>query len=318
MRRVNRALLAGAAVGSILLGLAGAQAAGATGPARPDWHNYTCKGNAISPGVLAGDYLNVVVKGVCYVNSGIANVSKNLTVTPRSTLVAAFGMNDRTKRGGSALYVSGNLYVRPGSTLILGCEDRYDNIFGKKSPTFPCFDDPHPKKPTLSSHGYVGGNLIALRSLGVVVHNSTIGGSVIERSGGGGLNCRPTGEFAEFKSPVYSDYEDDWVGRTLEILGLRSCWYGALRDYVGRDGVVEKNIMADPDAGEVNTNVIKRDLICRLNKPAIQFGDSDGKPNRVARSAQGQCAFNVILPSPAPEAHLHVKVKYLPISVRLR
>jgi hypothetical protein len=317
MGGLNRAMLAGAAVVSILLGFAAVQAAAATGSARPDWRNYTCKGTAISPGVLAGNYLNVEVKGVCYVNGGIANVAKNLTVTPRSTLVAAFGMNDRTKRGSSALNVSGDVYVRPGATLILGCEDRYDNFFGKKSPTFPCFDDPHPKAPTLSSHGYIGGDLIALRSLGVVVHNSTIGGSVVERSGGGGLTCRPTGEFAVFKSPVYSDYEDDWVGRTLEVLGLRSCWYGALRDYIGRDGVFSKNIMADPDAGEVNTNVVQRDLICRLNKPAIQYGDSDGKPNRVGRSAQGQCAFNVILPSPAPEAHLHVKVKYLPISVPL-
>jgi len=54
------------------------------------------------------------------------------------------------------------------------------------------------------------------------------------------------------------------------------------------------------------------------DKPAIQFGDSDGTPNLVGQKALGQCGFKVILPSPAPEAHIPVKVKHLHISLPLR
>ncbi len=43
-----------------------------------------------------------------------------------------------------------------------------------------------------------------------------------------------TGIFATLESPVYSDYEDSTIGGNLRVTGLGSCWYGALRDHVGR------------------------------------------------------------------------------------
>jgi hypothetical protein len=150
-----------------------------------------------------------------------------------------------------------------------------------------------------------------------VVHNSSIGRNVDEIGGGGGLTCAPKGPFKLFGSPVYSDYEDTQVGGSLRIIGLHSCWLGALRNSVGVDLTVHRNKMRDPDAMEVNSNWVGKDISCLANRPKVQFGDGDGKSNAVAGRAFGECSFRVVLPDPAPEAHLHVRVRWKHISVRI-
>ena len=132
------------------------------------------------------------------------------------------------------------------------------------------------------------------------MHASTIGANVVERGGGGGVSCTPKGIFAAFKSPVYSDYEDNWVGGNLTVTGLRSCWFGALRNSLRNSALVAGNTMADPDAMEVVSNTVRRSLSCFGNSPAVQYGDSVGTPNVVRRWATGECGFNVFQPNPAP------------------
>jgi hypothetical protein len=258
-----------------------------------------CAGTLKKPGVLTGHHVNVVVVGACAVNAGRAAVQDNVVITPGGTLVAASARNDRTHTGASNLTVGGNITVLRGGTLILGCE----------APAFPCVDDPSPKHPTLSSTSLVSGNLIAANSLGVLVHHSSIGGNVLQSGGGGGRKCVPAGVFAEFKSPVYSDYEDNWVGGNLSVSGLRSCWFGALRNTVHGNVAASANKMADPDANEVLTNLVHGNIACFGNSPAVQFGDSHGMPNRVVGFAVGQCGFNVLNPNPAPNGPLtHISV----------
>jgi hypothetical protein len=306
--------------GLVLGVLAAGQATAGASAGRPgaSGSTFICSGTAKSPGTLAGTHSNVTVRGVCEVNAGPALVRHNLVITRGGALAAIFGLNDRTGKGHSRLTVGGNLIVKPGATLVMGCDRQYDVAFGHRSANFACADDPHPNKPTLFSHEVVDGSLIAHQPLGVVVHNSTIHGSVTESSGGGGVNCTPKGVFKLFGSPVYSDYEHMQIDGNLTVTGLRSCWFGAIYLQVRGSLIASGNKMADPDAMEVVTNTVRHNLICRRNHPAIQFGDSDGSPNRVGRRARGQCGFNVILPSPAPEAHIHhVKVKHLHISVRL-
>jgi hypothetical protein len=279
------------------LGLLGAGAASAA----PAWHRggpFTCSGTPKSPGVLAGMHSSVVVTGTCVVNAGPASVQRDVLVTPGSVLLAAYALNDRTDSGTSNLTVDGNLIVRSGGTLIMGCEAAH----------FACLDDPHMKHPTLNSSSSVNGSLIALGALGVVVHSSSIDGSVLQRGGGGGLSCTPAGIFKQFKSPVYSDYEDISVGRSLAISGLRSCWLGALRNHV-HNVLVQGNRLADPDANEVNSNFVSGSIACFRNVPAIQFGDGHGVSNRVGRFAFGQCGFRVLKPNPAPHGPLmHISV----------
>jgi hypothetical protein len=320
MRRLlrNASYLIG--MGALVAGvLAAGQVAATASSAHPGSSptSFTCSGTGTAPGTLAGTYSSVKVKGICEVNAGPAKVLHNLVIEPGGTLAAVFGLNDKTGKGHSSLAVGGNLVVQKGAALLMGCDHFYDVAFGHKSPNFACVDDPNQNKPTLSSHDTVGGDLIEHSPLGVVVHNSSVHGNVIETGGGGGVNCTPTGVFALFKVPVYSDYEHMTIGGSLRVTNVHSCWFGAIYLSVRGSVNVSGNKMDDPDAMEVVTNTIHGNFTCKANKAAIQFGDSDGKSNRVGGKASGQCGFSVILPSPAPEAGIKGPVKHLHISIHL-
>ncbi len=293
-RPAGRAL----AVGGLLAGLVAAPtlAASASGTIT----TYTCRGTPQAPGVLAGRFKgNVVVRGACAVNGGPAVVEGNLRVARGGALLAAFAMNDRTGKGASSLTVEGNLVVARGAAAALGCEPNF----------FTCIDDKG-KTPSLQSRVTIGGDLASYRALGVLVHNTSVAGDVSQFGGGGGLTCKPQGIFAAFNSPAYSDYEDDAIGGSVAVSGVRSCWLGLLRNAVHGSLSFEGNRMADPDANEVLHNYVNRSLSCSANSPAVQYGDSGGSPNVVNGGAYGQCGFRVMKPNPAPSGPLE------PISIR--
>ena len=274
--------VAGAAVGTVTAG---------AGASRTD-HASVCTGTVASPGVLAGTYhSDVVVQGVCFVNGGAANVQGNLIVAPGAALNATFALNDVAGTGTSSLTVRGNLLVQNNGTLVLGCEPNFST----------CSDDPN---NVLTGSNHVQGNLTSTQPLGVVVHTTTIDGNVIEAGGGGGAfsgpgaNCTPTGVFAAFGSPVFSDYEDNTIGGSLNVFGLQTCWLGSLRNTVAGNIVDINNTMADPDAGEVLQNTVRGNLVCIGNSPAVQYGDSGASPNIVGGNAVGQCGFDVLSPDP--------------------
>lgn len=286
------AMLAVATVG--MLGGAGVASAATAGRG-----TFVCAGTFKSPGVLTGWHRSVVVRGVCEVNAGRAYVRGDLSVAAGGALLALFALNDRTGHGHSSLSVGGNVFVYRGGAAVLGCG----------AADFPCVDDPNQKNPTLISSDTIGASLIVTQALGVVVHESRINGSVLQSGGGGGLTCTPSGIFAQFKSPVYSDYSSNSIGGNLIVTGLRSCWFGTLMTRVRGNVYVAGNTMADPDAMEVNSDFILGNMWCSGNSPAIQFGDSMGVPNRVGRMATGQCGFNVLKPNPAPTGPLeHISV----------
>ena len=267
-----------------LLGLSG----GASGAATPV--AFTCTGTSASPGPLpAGTYSSVTVTGVCAVNDGQVVVTGDVTVEAGGALVAAFANNVVGGSGTSGLTVDGNIDVGTGATLILGCEAAH----------FACVDDPNQNNPTLNAAETVKGSLISSAPLGVVVHLTKVGGDVTEVGGGGGVNCTPTGIFAKFQSPAYSDYEDNTMGGNLRVTGLNSCWFGALRNKVGGSATFGHITLADPDGSENLTNTIAGNLLRPDNSPAIEYGDSGGSPNMVGGFATAQCAFDVKQPNPA-------------------
>lgn len=278
-------------VGGLALGMLAANATGAAADQRA-----SCSGSFQSPGVLAGTYSsNVTVAGVCAVNAGPALIKGNLTLSPGAAVVAAFGLNDQTASGSSSLTVKGNLKVQQGAALLLGCDPQ----------SFPCVDDPNPEQPTLSSPGAVSGNLSEQQPLGVVVHDSTIGGNVQETGGGGGLTCEPSGVFGAFGSPVYSDYEDSTVKGNLDVIGLTSCWLGVARVHVGGSLDMLHDQLADPDAIEIISNAISGNLLCQQNSQVWDSADQSenglyprlAEPNSVGGHRVGQC----VLASPATE-----------------
>jgi hypothetical protein len=192
---------------------------------------------------------DVTVEGACVVKGRSALIEGDLTVSPGAVLVAAFGSSNLT--------VEGDLQVQSGATLILGCAP---------SPEFPCLDDKTGSSPG-SSQGSVSGNLSSQQPLGVVVHNSTIGGNVQETGGGGDSTCNegngPTvegfyvfggGVFGKF--PVYSDYSDSTVNGNLSVTGLKSCWLGVTRVHVGRP---DQGREQDGNRGEQDGNRGERD-----------------------------------------------------------
>jgi hypothetical protein len=66
------------------------------------------------------------------------------------------------------------------------------------------------------------------------------------------------------------------------------------------------NKMADPDANEFLANVIRGNIVCFANTPAVQYGDSMSSPNLVRGSAFGECAFGVRKPDPSPHGRLRL------------
>jgi hypothetical protein len=261
----------------------------------------TCTGTLDAPGVLSGTYFsNVVVNGACAVNAGPAVIKGDLFITPGSTVASVFALDAQSPTStGSSLTVAGDVFVQHDGALILGCEPE----------AFPCVDDP---SGTLSSHGRIGGDLIATGALGVVMHATTVYGDVRQGGGGGGLSCDPPfpGVFGLFGGPAYSDYEDNSIGGSLGVVGLQTCWFGALRDKVHGDAYVVKNSLGDPDAMEVVSNDVSGDVACFGNSPHVQFGDSGGTPNQVGGFAFGECGFHALAPNPAPDGPL------APISIR--
>jgi hypothetical protein len=255
MRRTRALQMALAVAALSLTGLVAPGLASGRGP-------HICSGSLKKPGVLSGTHKHgVVIKGACAVNAGKARVIGTLTLRPGSVLIAAFGLNHRTHHGGSSLSVKGDVAVGRGATLVLGCKANPNGT------GFPCVDDPNMNHPTLTSAGAVTGNVTEKAPLGVIVHNSRIGGNVTETNGGGGTGCTPpkSGPFALFMSPVFSDYEDTAVHGNLQVTGLRTCWLGVARDHVGGNLTFASNKLGDPDGIEILSNHIAKNLACRRN-----------------------------------------------------
>jgi hypothetical protein len=271
------------AVGLVAAPASVALAAGDAGPA-------ICSGTFAHPGLLTGTYSHgASIKGVCFVDGGVATIKGDLTLTRGSALGAIFANNDVAGHGKSGLVVWGNVRVNGGATLFAGC-----------LPTSsPCADDPSKTDPTLSMAPYISGSIIEYSALGAVVHDAWIGGSVTQLGGGGGFNCTPTGVFVHLGSPVFSTYEDTTIKGSLTIADVRSCWMGTARVNLTGNATYINNQLADPDAIEIVSNNIHGDLICFRNSMAWDSSESPHslypripQPNTVAGTRIGQCRLS--------------------------
>jgi hypothetical protein len=282
--KLSRLLVAGALTGGVGFAVAGPLPAAAD-----EGGVHICSGTPTAPGVLTGRFETVVVKGACEVNAGVARVGGNLTVASGGVLLAAFALNDATGSGQSRLSVGGNLVVNDGATALLGCEPGF----------FTCLDDPNQTSPTLFSHDHFGRDVIGDEPLGIIIHSSSIEGNLSEHGGGGGFNCTPTGVFTLFNSPVFSDYEDNWIGGNATISDITSCYLGIARNRVVGDLRVLNNQYADPDAIEITSNHIRGDLVCRDNSSVWDSSETSStsnfprmpKPNSVGGDRAGQCVL---------------------------
>jgi hypothetical protein len=247
---------------SVLMSLA--VPAAAAPPQQPG--AYKCHGGSIPAGV----YASVTVWGRCNLDSGTVVVGGNVEVQTGAALVAAFG--------GSDLVVRRDVVVKHGAILVLGCEPE----------AFVCLNDPDQKKGSLSTNDRIGGDLIGWRPLMMLVHKNIVAGSIMHYRGGGGISCKnfPLGPSGP---PAYSTYEDNFVGGRVSVTGLRTCWFGFIRNTVVHGVVLTGNRLADPDGNEYVSNIIGGGLRCRGNRPQAHVGDSGGSPNLVAGRTTGGC-----------------------------
>ncbi len=259
---------------------------------------YNCTGGNVPPGT----YNSVVISGVCFMPAGNIVVRGNLDVSAGALLDAVTPGDPTTGTPvvPATVVIEGNVFVGDGGVLLFGC-----------SPNISC--------PAGISYDSIRGNLIATGAQGVVLHSAAIGGNVSISGGGGGAaaetcnaqtqgaplitNLEPWSEDTNLLyTPVYTDAEDDTIGGSLTINGLTSCWLGSLRNQVGGNATFTSNTMGDPDAMEIDENVVNGNMNCSSNSPAVQFGDSGSAPNIVGGSGTGECGFNVVPLNPAPEA----------------
>jgi len=228
--------------------------------------NVTCRGGSIAPGT----YQSLRIAGICSLDAGDVRVRGDVTILSKGGLNAGFG--------GSNITVERDVVMRWKSLMVLGCEPG----------AFVCFNDPDQTTGTLSTNDRVEGSLLATGATLLVVHHSHLG-AVIQSGGGGGVSCSvfPLGPSGP---PAYTDYEDNTITGDATVVSLRTCWSGFIRNRVGGSVTYSDNKLADPDANEVVTNVIKHNLVCTTNSPKVQIGDSGGLPNKVGGKALGQCA----------------------------
>lgn len=297
--RAVKVVLSGFLVLAVSALVVGGTKAGAASPSS----RTSCSGSLSVPGLLSGTYSgDVTIKGFCIANGPPTLIRGDLRLAPGSALNATFALNDATHQSATSVTVKGYIIVSSGATLAMGCEPNAS----------PCTDDPAASTGgTLTGQNTVSRDVIATGALALIVHASYIKGDVRQSGGGGGLSCNPpsTGVFALMQSPVFSDYEDNTISGDLNVNGVQSCWFGALRNMVKGDLKFTNSSFGDPDASEVLTNVVSGDIRCSGNTPAVQYGDSAGMPNR-AHEASGECSFKTLRPNPFPSGPL------APITVR--
>ncbi len=210
-------------------------------------------------------YRSLRLTGNNYVAAGTnLTVRGNLEIAPGACL-------DAFSTG--TVNVGGNVLVGKNAILGLGCAPDVDFV------NVPC--------GSTTTDDTIGGNLFALDPYTMYLTADTIRGSLVSVGGGPGA---PPAPFVNF--PI----KDMMIRGNVLVSGWDGGWFGLLRNVVNGNVVVTNNLASVPDADEVVTNTVDRNLICYGNNPAVQFGDSGGSPNEVSGFAFGECGFNVVLP----------------------
>jgi hypothetical protein len=259
-----RALVLIAALSALVLG-------GALPARAASDDNFTCSGNfAVIP---AGSFGSLTVEGFCLVApTGTLTVAHNVIVAPGAVLLTnypPFG----GPRGLANINVGGNVIVESGAVLVMGCGGVCTDV--------------------------ISGNLIGDGALGIIVHATSIDGSVLESAGGNGGTCAPptSGFFGFIHHPGFSVLDGANIGGDVVVDGYQSCWLGVNHSHVGGNVVVVNNNLADPDAVEILDNTIMGNLVCQQNSmvwDSTELTDTGlfprlPEPNTVDGHRVGQC-----------------------------
>ncbi len=216
---------------------------------------------------ISGTYRNLTISGNAYVAAGTTlTVNGNLKLAPGACL-DAFTLG--------TVNVAGNVSVDKGAVLALGCTP---GSLGPPIPQPPC--------GTTTTKDIVGGSIIADQPLTMYLDGDLIFGNVLSQGGGDPTLSDPSLSF-----PV----KDNTIGGNLIVHDWQGAWVGALRNTVGGNVMISKNVgtrlgdSGQPDSTEVGSNIVIGDLNCQNNSPAAQIGDSPTGPNTVYGHKIGEC-----------------------------
>lgn len=243
------AVLMAAVLGALVL----TSAASASSSALPRHGAKTCNGGTIH----SGSYASLKIAGLCTIGNHADVVVRN------DLTVGHHGILNAVTHG--QLVVRGDMYVRSGGGAGVGC-----------TPSAGC---------NVTTHDRIRGSVIAASPTFMIFHGDRVDGRFRIKGGGGGVQCGS--QF--FGGPYFTTFEDGWVGGNISVRLMKSCWFGLFRNHVGGNVSVNNNTFADPDADEIQTNVISGNLSCFGNSPPPQRGDSQGNDNIVAGTVSGQC-----------------------------
>jgi hypothetical protein len=268
-----------AAAGLAALAVVAGTALVAASPAAAGGRGSTCDGGPIA----SGTYRSLTITGVCWIpDQEIVTVRHNLVVAPGATLNGvgfSNGAPDLSNFNMAVVHVHGNVLVGRGAVLGLGCSVAMAN-----DPELPF---PLCSK-TENSDVRIDGNLVAFKPLTMYLDGIVVMRNLVSTGGGPGTDV--TQANPAFNFPI----KDITVGRNLVVTGWHGGWVGIIRDQVGGNVVYANNVGSDPDANEVITNHVGRNLVCFGNSPAAQYGDArfvpGAAPNVVDGRAVGQCA----------------------------
>jgi hypothetical protein len=262
MRKIRTILALAAGAGLVFAGVSAAGAAPVS--------SLTCTGGAID----SGTYASINVTGDCYVPA-YANVTVlgNIVVAPNASFNA--------ESYGAALYVKGSVIGSAGSFVGLGCTEAHECENLPVETTVKS----NAVKPALVPSAFacivIEGNVVLNAVWDAAINGVLVKGNVVATGGGAGVSPEP---FIPFS------VKDNEIRGSLSVSGLRTSWFGAIRNTIYKNVTITSNRSNNPDSTEVVSNWIGGNLVCAGNTPKAQVGDSFGGPNYVGGVATGECA----------------------------
>ncbi len=230
------------------------------GTSHPGKHKaYVCTGGEIP----SGHYRSIRVTGAC-------SVAADAVIHVRGSVHVAAGAVFDAQSAPSTITVGRNVTGARGSLVGLGCQP--PSLTGNSA--HECAIEPEGHSDIT-----VKGSVIAFRADTVLLNGITVRRNVTLIGGGGEIPW---------------SIKNNTIGGNVAVIGQTAEWVGLLFNSIGKNAILLRITLHDPDPGApgvyVVSNTVGRNLVCKRLDPGVSGGFVPGSVNVVGRRAIGQCA----------------------------